>query len=117
MRLSRIVPVVLLCSVPALAGNWPSWRGPDNQGHCPEKDVPLKWDAKENVRWKIDLPDEGNSTPVVWGDRVFLTQAKDKTTWPPKGGNGGPASDETRMLLCFNRADGKLLWDAKVAYK
>ncbi len=107
----------LCCTVPAAAGNWPAWRGPDGQGHCTEKDVPLTWDAKTNVRWCIDLPDSGNSTPVVWGDRVFVTQAKDKTIWPPKGGNGGEASAETRMLLCFRRGDGKLLWDARVTYK
>jgi outer membrane protein assembly factor BamB len=115
-----ILSALLLLLLPVLsarASNWPNWRGPDNQGHCAEKSVPRKWGPKENVRWKVPLPSTGSSTPVVWGDRVFVTQAKDKTLWPPKGNNGGPASAETRMLLCFARADGKPLWDAKVTYK
>src|SRR6476661_9365618 len=80
----------------ARADNWPAWRGPTGQGHCAEKDVPLKWSDKENVKWKIKLDDQGNSTPVVWGDKIFLTQAN-------KGGT-------VRSLLCFARADGKQLW-------
>lgn len=108
---------VLLVVVPVAAGNWPNWRGLDKQGHCTETNVPLKWSAKENVRWHIDLPESGNSTPVVWGDRVFVTQAKDKSAWPPKPGNGGAASAETRLLLCLQRSDGKMLWEARVSYK
>jgi outer membrane protein assembly factor BamB len=100
----------------APAGNWPNWRGPGNQGRADETDLPLNWDAKTNVRWRVPLPDAGNSTPVVWGKRVFLTQAKDKTTWPPKN-NAGPAVAESRTLMCFDRADGKLLWERAVAYK
>src|SRR5262249_56401675 len=85
----------------AFADNWPGWRGPDGQGHSAERDLPLKWSPKENVRWKAPLPDAGNSTPVVWGDRVFVTQATEKTTWPPEGPNGGPAAARRRSLLCF----------------
>jgi outer membrane protein assembly factor BamB len=115
-RILAALVFVLVAVVPVVAGNWPNWRGPDNQGHCPEGDVPLRWSAKENVRWRVALPESGNSTPVVWGDRIFVTQAKDKTAWPPKNA-GGPASAETRLLLCLQRSDGKLLWDAKVTYK
>src|SRR5262245_31099590 len=85
------------------AANWPAWRGPTGQGHCEEKNLPLKWSDKNNVRWKVALADEGNSTPVVWGDRIFLTQAT-------KGG-------AKRSLLCFARADGKVLWQKDVEYK
>ncbi len=114
-RFLAALVLVLLLLVPVAADNWPDWRGPDNQGHCTEKDVPLQWSAEANVRWRIDLPDSGNSTPIVWEDRLFVTQAKDKKIWPPKGG-GGQASAEIRMLLCLRRLDGKLLWDARVAY-
>ncbi len=100
----------------AFGDNWPAWRGPAGQGQCAEKDVPLKWSRTENVRWKVALPDSGNSTPVIWGQRVFLTQASDKTLWPPKGTNGGPAIARRRSLLCLNRADGKLLWQKDVIY-
>jgi outer membrane protein assembly factor BamB len=113
-----LCPVLALlgCAGLALAGNWPAWRGPDGDGHSPETDLPLKWSRTDNVRWKAELPDEGNSTPVVWGDRVFVTQATDKTVWPPPGG-GGPATAEHRNLLCFRRSDGKLLWQREVVYK
>jgi outer membrane protein assembly factor BamB len=101
----------------ALGDHWPGWRGPTGQGQCAEKGLPLTWSRKENVRWKAPLPDSGNSTPVVWGDRVFLTQASEKTLWPPKGGNGGPAAARRRSLLCFDRRDGKVLWQKDVIYE
>lgn len=96
--------LVLVCSASfTIADNWPAWRGPTGQGHCDEKNVPLKWSDKENVRWKIDLADHGNSTPVVWEDFIFLTQAN-------KGGT-------VRSLMCLDRKDGKQLWKKDVEYK
>ncbi len=114
----QLLAVLAGCSLvaAALADNWPAWRGPTGQGHCAEKGLPLKWSTTENVRWKVKLPDTGNSTPVIWGDRVFVTQASDKTLWPPKGGNGGAAAARKRSLMCFARADGKLLWQKDVIY-
>lgn len=113
---ARLMILSLLLVSPAAAANWPNWRGPDSQGHTSEKDLPLKWTATEGVRWKVALPDEGNSTPVVWGDKVFMTQASDKKDWPPPGA-GGPASAYKRSLLCFARGDGKKLWEKTVEYK
>ena len=84
------------------AGNWPGWRGPGGDGVSDEKNVPLRWSGKENVRWRAPLPDRGNSTPVVWGDRVFVTQAVEK--------------DHRRNLMCFARADGRVLWESGVTY-
>jgi outer membrane protein assembly factor BamB len=84
------------------AANWPAWRGADGQGTSTEKNLPTRWSATENIRWKISLPDRGNSTPVVWGDRVFVTQAIEE-----KG---------QRTLMCFARRDGKLLWQKSVPY-
>jgi outer membrane protein assembly factor BamB len=80
----------------AAADNWPAWRGPDGNGQCRERNLPLKWSATENVRWKVPLPGPGNSTPIVWGSRIFLTQATE----------GG----RKRSLMCLDREDGKLLW-------
>ena len=124
MRHSRSLITLLVLSTQysvlstsSRADNWPAWRGPTGQGTSAETNLPVTWSATENVKWKVPLPDQGNSTPVIWGDKVFITQATDKTTWPPKGGNGGPASAETRMLLCLSRSDGKELWRAAVPYK
>jgi len=86
----------------SLQANWPAWRGPDGSGVAPEKNVPLSWSTTENVRWKIPLPDRGNSTPAVWGDKIFVTQAIEK--------------DHLRTLMCFSRQDGKLLWQKSVTY-
>lgn len=109
--------VVLLGIAPvAQADNWPGWRGATGQGQCAEKNLPLKWGPAENVRWKVALPDAGSSTPAVWGDRIFVTQASDKSIWPPQGGNGGIAKARKRSLMCFARADGKLLWQSDVIY-
>lgn len=86
----------------ARADDWPAWRGSTGQGYCFEKNLPTTWSAKENVKWKVSLPHPGNSTPVVWKDRVLLTIAN-------KGGS-------VRSLICFDRADGKQLWKNDVAY-
>lgn len=94
--------LLLLTTSPLLAGDWPAWRGPTGQGHCDETGLPLTWTATENVRWKVPLDNPGNSTPVVWKDKVFLTQAN-------KGGS-------TRSVLCLARADGKKLWQQDVSY-
>lgn len=116
MKRFLLVPVTLFTLSTLLsADNWPGWRGPDGQGHSGEKNLPLKWSATENVKWKVALPDTGNSTPAVWGDRIFVTQASDKSMWPPPG-PGGPAIARKRSLLCFARSDGKLLWQKDVAY-
>lgn len=77
-----------------LAENWPAWRGPNGDGVSTETALPLTWSTTENVKWSVALPGPGNSTPIVWGDRVFLTQAVEKR----------------RTLMCFDRKKGDLLW-------
>jgi outer membrane protein assembly factor BamB len=84
------------------AENWPAWRGPTGQGHSAEKNVPWQWSSTKNVKWKVPLKDQGNSTPVIWNDTIFLTQAN-------KGGT-------VRSLLCFNKTDGKLKWQVDVKH-
>jgi outer membrane protein assembly factor BamB len=103
----RAVLLTLVCLVlPASAANWPSWRGGlEGSGHAPDRDLPTHWGPTENVRWKVPLPDDGNSTPVVWGDRIFLTQAV------------GKGAHSRRSLLCLARTDGKLLWQREVVHE
>ena len=86
----------------ANAADWPSWRGPTGDGVTSETELPTKWSATENVTWKAKLPDGGNSTPIVWGDLVFLTQATEKGT--------------QRSVLCFDRKEGHELWRHTVKY-
>jgi outer membrane protein assembly factor BamB len=106
----------MVLAVPAGADNWPQFRGPTGQGQTKDTNLPLKWSDTENVKWKIKLPDEGNSTPVIWGNKVFITQASDKV-WPPKPPSGGPAVAKKRSLMCLDRANGKTLWEKTVTYE
>lgn len=80
------------------AADWPEWRGPLGTGVSEETNLPVKWSPTENVRWRVALPERGNSTPIVCTSRVFLTQAAGKD----------------RTLMCFDRGDGKLLWQRGV---
>ena len=68
---------VLLAFWPAAFGaNWPHWRGPFWNGSTDETDLPAAWSKSENVLWVSRMPGSGSSTPIVWGDRVFLTSLK-----------------------------------------
>ncbi|HSH95571.1 MAG TPA: PQQ-binding-like beta-propeller repeat protein [Roseimicrobium sp.] len=103
MRPLLLLPLVALSTfLNASAANWPSWRGPTGDGVCTESNLPLNWSATENVKWSIPLPDRGNSTPVIWKDRIFLTQAVEK--------------ENRRTLMCLDRKTGKQLWQVGVTY-
>lgn len=97
-----VTTAVISASAGALAGEWPSWRGPHGDNTVEDEGYPLTWDANKNVRWKVPLPEMGNSSPVVWGERVFLTQAIEK--------------EGKRSLICFDRADGQRLWSRETVY-
>lgn len=77
---------------------WPRWRGPSGQGLAGGTGYPDTWSATQNVRWKVEVPGRGNSSPIVWGDRIFLTTARDGGKRP--------------SVLCYRRSDGKLLWES-----
>jgi outer membrane protein assembly factor BamB len=83
------------------AANWPQWRGPSGQGYCDDTRAPLSWSETQNLLWKIKLPGPGNSTPIVWGDRIFLTAAGDRGA--------------ERYVLCVRASDGKVLWQKTAA--
>ena len=86
---------------------WPCFRGPTGQGIVFDPHTPLKWSASENVRWRAKLPGRGNSSPIVWGQRLWVTA--EGTPRP----DDAPllAKDEApdRLLLCYS-TEGKLLW-------
>ena len=75
---------------------WPRFRGPSGQGNSSAKKLPLTWNRAENVVWHTELPGTGNSSPVIWGERIFLTSA------------GEEGAD--RSLHCIRATDGTLLW-------
>ena len=92
------VVVTGLGNTPGSAENWPGWRGPRGDGPSAETNLPTSWNGAtgENIRWKVKIPGEGHSSPVVWGDRLFLTTCL-------------PESLE-RVLLCLDRTTGETLW-------
>ncbi len=97
--------LILAAAAPdaAFANTWPAWRGDlAGSGETQDARPPLKWGREENVRWRTTLPEAGNSTPVVHGDRVFVTQPITPENW--------------RGLLCFDRATGKELWRNGIVY-
>jgi outer membrane protein assembly factor BamB len=87
---------LLLLAAGAGAEEWPGWRGPRGDGTSKETGIPLRWSRTENLLWKTPLPGTGYSSPVVWGDRIFLTTCLEKK--------------EQRVLLCLDRQSGKILW-------
>ena len=78
------------------AETWPRWRGPSGQGDVAGSGYVDRWGPEENVRWKVAVPGKGNSSPIVWGDRIFLTTAE--------------AAGTKRSVLAFDRATGMRLW-------
>src|SRR5260370_36160961 len=97
----------LLVAASASAEYWPGWRGPHGDGTSDDKNVPLEWSAPKNVRWKAAIPGIGHSSPVVYGDRVFVTSCVDKKP-------AGKDTDGDRVLLALDRASGKVLWEKTV---
>ena len=96
------VVLSLFCSVPtrsALAENWPQWRGPRGDGTSQEAELPIAWGEKSGIRWKCKLPEWGDSTPVVWGDAIFLTSHVD---------------DEQLVLVRISAKSGEIVWTQEV---
>jgi outer membrane protein assembly factor BamB len=111
--------------VAASAQNWPSFRGPGASGVADGQNLPVRWDAQRrvNVLWKTELHGLAHSSPVVWGDRVFLTTAvssKPGATFKPGLYGEGTASDDLSAhqwkVICLERATGKVLWE-RTAYQ
>ena len=89
-------------SVPSLrATDWAQWRGPFFNGSTDEKNLPSTWSETENIAWTVDLPGDGPGTPIICGDRVFLS--------------GVDVAKDMLQAMCFDRTNGKQLWCRDVA--
>ena len=101
---------------------WPQWRGPLGTGVAPYANPPVEWSETKNVRWKVELPGSGHSTPIIWKDRVFVTTAVPYgDELEPKYSGASGAHDNAAVthhyqfdVLAINRADGKILWQRTV---
>jgi len=109
--------------------NWPTWRGPDSTGAAKNGNPPISWSETENIKWKVKLPGEGSSSPIVWEDKIFFLTAvetdKKVATDPntesqqnqPGGrpGGRGPMSVPPKAVykfdvVCMNRKNGEIVW-------
>jgi outer membrane protein assembly factor BamB len=100
--MSRLFCLLALATVaaPLCAEDWPCWRGPRLDGTTNDDKVPLEWSKTDNVRWKVSIPGRGYSSPIVCGERVFVSSCdEDKLE---------------RNLLCLDRNNGKQLWSQTV---
>src|SRR5688572_29409373 len=109
--------------------HWVEWRGPFLNGMA-RGDAPTVWSDTKNIKWKAEIPGRGHSTPIVWGDKIFLTTAiptkplpaptATAQTEPRRGGPGGGAGaniEHRFEVICINRKTGKVVWQktARVA--
>lgn len=96
-----LLTLALACSTATTSGDdWPAWRGIRGDGISQESQTPLEWSATQNVAWRTDIPGKGRSSPIVWGEHVFLTTGLD--------------SDATRHVLCVDRNTGRIAWNTIV---
>jgi outer membrane protein assembly factor BamB len=107
----------------ALADNWPQWRGPNLNGTSAETNLPVSWDTKTNITWKLAMPEVSGSTPVIWGDHLFLSVAeggslwlwnvdrnKGSLRWKQKIGDGDTKVRKGNMSSPSPVTDGKAVW-------
>ena len=108
-RIARAVCVLALIPLAVRAENWGQWRGPNQNGVGTAKNLPTTWSLTKNLIWKTELPSWSGSTPIVWGDRVFVMSPSPART-PEEQEPGGPEI----YLLCLAREDGRERWRYKL---
>jgi len=131
--LSLTIAVLMLLVKGALAENWPQWRGPQGNGISTEKGLPAQW-TKDQIAWKAALQGQGVSSPVVWGDRIFVTsqagrgvlregnhptlargeEAKAERPLGAAGAATDPSGKIYFLVEAFRRSDGHRLWEYRL---
>jgi outer membrane protein assembly factor BamB len=101
-KVFSLMGVFVLAGVTATANNWPNWRGPTLDGVSKETNLPTTWSATQNVAWKLPLPAYSGSTPIIWGDRIFLSVATS-------------SSAGSLELWALDRTKPTVLWKQPVA--
>ena len=111
----------------AAAGNWPQWRGPDGSGISNEKNLPSEWSPTKNIKWKTSIEGRSHSSPIVWGNRVFLTTAVEGVVVPGAKAvkhtvedgkeflhpdSVGADKKHTFKVISIDRDSGKIVWEA-----
>lgn len=91
--------IMLLLSIQVWAENWNQFRGPEGRGHVGKINIPAKW-SEADIRWRVELRGIGQSSPVTWGNRIFLTSAENQ--------------GRVRRVMCLDKTDGRLLWEKEI---
>ncbi|HEU4767799.1 MAG TPA: PQQ-binding-like beta-propeller repeat protein [Pyrinomonadaceae bacterium] len=118
---------LILCAS-TLVDNWPQWRGPRGQGVSEEKNLPLEWSPTKNIKWKTPIPGRGHSSPIVWGNRLFLTTSIEGAVIPGATAvkhiinnevvklpdTVGAERSHTLKLICVDTETGKIVWERTV---
>ena len=122
-------------SLIAADNHWPTWRGPNYTGASPDAKPPIEWNQEKNIQWKAPIPGKGSSTPIVWGNKVFVLSDEETdrvatispglqhadqpssrfvTTQPPGGGRRPQAAPPTKfykfMVIAYDLQTGDKLW-------
>jgi outer membrane protein assembly factor BamB len=127
VTVKALVALVVVISVTgaATAANWPQWRGPDGSGISKEKNLPAEWTPTRNIKWKTPIAGRGHSSPIVWGNKIFLTTAIEgelvagaKAVKHMSDGKEflhpdsiGADHKHTFKVIALNRDTGKILWE------
>ena len=111
-----------------VANHWHQWRGPESTGTALTGDPPIEWDEETNIKWKVEVPGSGSSTPIVWGNQVFILTAiktdrvadelPEVEEPETRGGNpfkiDRPTNFHKFVVMSFDRETGKVLWQDTV---
>src|SRR3954471_24722038 len=123
MRIQRTQFIVLVAAchfaVQARAENWSQFRGANANGIVSEGQLPVTWGPDDKILWKVSLPGNGWSQPIVWGERIFVTAAETvnqakpdpKYTTPDIGAKAPVDVNYRWKVLCLEAASGKTLWE------
>ncbi len=124
MNRTLLVFALLIQSFGLVSGqdNWPSWRGPEGTGVAPSAKPPTTWSNTDNVRWQTPLPGRGHSTPIVWGNRIFVTAAIPVGPKLPAKMSGRPGAHDNLpvdrahrfVVIAIDRDDGSIVWERTV---
>jgi len=97
-KIAQIGVLAVLVALASRGGNWPRWRGPNADSIADSGSLPIEWSPAKNIRWSVKLPGWGTSSPVLYGDRLFITSQVEE------------GSKKSLLTLCFHRDTGKELW-------
>ncbi len=111
LRIASVSVCSLMLCLSAHAADWSQFRGPETSGVIEGPEVPTNWSSEANLRWRTELPGKGSSSPIIVGDRIFLTAY---TGYGIDPASPGDPKDLQRHLLAFDRITGKELWRRSV---